>query len=182
MKDNNITFRRITTRKGDDGTSSLYNGERRSKDDHLFELLVDIDELGSFLGLARSELTECGKTDDAGLLLSIQEKLFVIGGEAAMPDPDKRKKSGGRISEEDIVFLEENEQRIMEKSQPLKLFVPSGKNRQSAVLDICRTVARRCERRMVTVIRTQKRDDLSIPRKYLNRLSDLLFLMARDAE
>ncbi len=182
MKDKDITFRRITTRKGDDGTSSLYNGERRSKDDHLFELLGDIDELGSFIGLARSELAECGRTDDAGLLLSIQEKLFTIGGEAAMPDPDKRKKSVKRISEDDIVFLEENEQRIMEKSEPPKLFVPTGKNRQSAVLDICRTVARRCERRIVTVIRIQKREDLNLPRKYLNRLSDLLFLMARYAE
>lgn len=182
MKKKEITFEMVTTRGGDHGESSLYNGERRRKDDLIFEVVGDLDELGSHLGLARASLTQSGNKKEAKLLLVIQETLFIIGGEAAMPPEDKRFTRIKKLKQDHIEFLEKEEKNIFARVSIPPAFVTAGANINSAQLDICRTITRRCERKVVTVIRKWGWNHLSLSQIYLNRLSDLLFLMARSLE
>jgi len=182
MKKKEITFEMVTTRGGDHGESSLYNGERRRKDDLVFEVVGDLDELGSFLGLARATLTQSGYKKEAKLLLLIQKTLFIIGGEAAMPPEDTRFSQIRKIKQKHIEFLEVEEKHIFARTSIPPAFVTAGANINSAQLDICRTIARRCERKVVTVIRTWGWNHLSLSQIYLNRLSDLLFVLARSLE
>ena len=182
MKKKELTFSMVTTKGGDHGESSLYNGERRRKDDLIFEVLGDLDELGSFLGLARASLCEKGFTKQDALIQKIQKTLFIIGGEVAMPPDAKQRSAIKKITEDDIVFLEEEEKRIFDKTVIEPLLTASGRNTSSALVDVCRTISRRCERKIVAIISAWGWDHLSLSQKYLNRLSDLLFLMVRNLE
>jgi cob(I)alamin adenosyltransferase len=168
----------ITTKKGDKGMTSLLWGTRVSKDDIRVEIYGSLDELCSFLGLARSLIAE-KKTKK--LIESIQEDLFVIGSEIAS-EPKFINRLEKRIDAEDVKRLEA----ILEELEKKKTFeaccfyIP-GRNFVSSTLDVCRTITRRAERKVVTFKRAGKLKNPQIL-IYLNRLSDLLFLLARAFE
>jgi ATP:cob(I)alamin adenosyltransferase len=165
----------ITTKKGDEGFTSLYGGGRVSKDSVRIEASGTLDELCSFLGLARSAIKDRrAKT----LLESIQKDLFTVIKEISTR-PKFTSKLKQRIELEHIHRLEKEIEDIEKKIEFKKsLFIPSGKTSLSSVLDTTRAVARRAERRVVTLKRKRllKNPYILI---YLNRLSDLLYLLSR---
>ncbi|MGO8696058.1 MAG: cob(I)yrinic acid a,c-diamide adenosyltransferase [Rectinemataceae bacterium] len=162
----------ITTKTGDDGLTSLRSGERVWKDDLRVEAFGSVDELSSTLGLARHaiELPEVLASVDR-----IQRDLVRLAGELASPE---------RSFEHPILAADEErltrEIGELEARIPLRGFVVPGMTEASARLDVARTVARRAERRVVSLARGS---EISAPsRRYLNRLSDLLFMLARAEE
>eukprot|EP00160_Parvularia_atlantis_P015628 Unigene4559_Nuclearia_a/m.13918 Unigene4559_Nuclearia_a/g.13918 ORF Unigene4559_Nuclearia_a/g.13918 Unigene4559_Nuclearia_a/m.13918 type:complete len:250 (+) Unigene4559_Nuclearia_a:451-1200(+) len=173
---------RIYTRTGDKGTSSLFSGERRAKDDAVFEALGTIDELSSALGLAREFCVEVAN-ELQGQLEEIQCLLIDIGANVATPraaaGPTRLSRTefdvDGHLTEE----LERSIDRMDDALPPLRNFIlPSG-GRASAALHIARGVCRRAERRVVPLIeQDQASHAVGV---YLNRLSDYLFTAARFA-
>lgn len=148
------------------------------KDDARVELEGALDELCSFLGLAKS-MTERSSLN--GALENIQKDLFVIGAEAATKTP-YLKRLDRRICLEDIKRLEQLIEDLEERRRPQeRVFCLPGANKISAVLDICRTVCRRAERRSVTASKKKLIQNPAIL-VYLNRLSDILYLWARACE
>jgi cob(I)alamin adenosyltransferase len=182
----------VATRRGDDGTTGLlFGGERVFKDDVRTETFGDVDEAVAALGLARAELrlkSQYGALPGnlarlADLILRLQRELFVVGAElATAPGARDRQKPGetrvtGEMVEALDVVLAETEAAI---ALPREFVVP-GETRLSAALEIARTIVRRAERRAVAFRRTEPvEDDHLLP--YLNRLADLLWVLARAAE
>jgi len=171
-----IDFEMVTTKGGDGGESSLYNGERRRKDDLVFEVLGDLDELGSFLGLAKAETRD---TEIKRLVEGPQRMLQRLGSLVATPAHDPLFERLAKIGESEIRDLESEEKRILEETKIEPVFVLPGGNRLSASLDVARTVARRAERKLVALIRERGCVELADCQKYLTRLSDYLFVLAR---
>ncbi|ELU09408.1 hypothetical protein CAPTEDRAFT_175326 [Capitella teleta] len=171
---------RIYTRSGDKGTSSTFTGERRPKDDRLFEALGATDELNSSIGLAR-EFCEEANHPFTEKLEQVQCILQDIGSTIATPRPTARdvhlRKT--EFSKEHIADLEKWIDEYTESLPPLTNFIlPSG-GRASASLHMARSICRRTERRVIPLVREGQVD--SMPAKYLNRLSDFLFTVARIA-
>ena len=166
-------WEQIATKTGDAGKSKNYNDMAFKKDDILFETLGTIDELSSFLGLTYHESQE-------QIIKTIQENLQHIN---AMVATDPRSKLYQRltyITDHDIAFLEDNIQSILNTHPSNDTFYLPGteKSKAGAYFDVCRTIARRAERRLVSYQSKHKRKDLSAAQKYLNRLSDLLFVLS----
>jgi len=173
---------RIYTRKGDDGTTSLWYGGRVAKTDARTEAYGSIDEAGAALGVARSL---CGP-DDAELaadILRLQRELFVAGAElATAPQAEERLQEGiSRIDDDMVAALEPIIDRYMDRVELPPKFVISGGTTLSAQLDVARTVIRRAERRVVTLMEEGQLASEAVMR-YLNRASDLVFAMARFAD
>eukprot|EP00914_Ancora_sagittata_P015722 GHVO01031281.1.p1 GENE.GHVO01031281.1~~GHVO01031281.1.p1 ORF type:complete len:229 (+),score=19.09 GHVO01031281.1:90-776(+) len=171
---------KIYTRSGDKGTSSTFTGERRPKDDRLFEALGATDELNSCIGLAR-EFCEESNQSFTEQLEQVQCILQDIGSTIATPRPSARdvhlRKT--EFSKEHIADLEKWIDQYTETLPPLQNFIlPSG-GRASAALHMARSICRRTERRVIPLVREGQVD--SMPAKYLNRLSDFLFTVARVA-
>ena len=168
-------FQRLTTRAGDDGESSLYSGGRRPKDDPAFECLGDLDELGSVLGVCRSRLAAApaGRVEPLPLdLADIQTTLQELGAAAAgLP--------GRGPSDLDIERLESAEKALLARVDLGRSFALPGGSPEGACLDWARAVARRAERRLVALIRAGARPELGPAQRWLNRLSDYLFVCAR---
>ncbi|MDK2953407.1 cob(I)yrinic acid a,c-diamide adenosyltransferase [Kosmotoga sp. DU53] len=162
----------ITTGGGDKGETSLWSGERVSKDDLRVEAYGTIDELNSHIGEARHY---CKSKETKELLLRIQNDLFKVAGQLA----SKGKLFIEPVTETNVQWLTEKVHHY-EKIIKLKGFVIPGTTIQSAKLDICRTVARRAERRIVSLYKTEKIANELL--KYMNRLSDFLFILARFEE
>lgn len=167
---------KIYTRTGDEGETGLFGGGRVPKDDPRVAAYGDVDELNSVLGIVRASAPE-GFFDP--LLESIQRDLFSIGGHLATPDPQKVMKalekaalSPARVSEFERV-MDEAEQVL----PPLRAFVLPAGTPLAASLHLARTVCRRAERSVVHLAHTHEVPELFIV--YLNRLSDLLFTLAR---
>jgi len=162
---------RIYTRTGDKGETGLVGGTRVSKDSTRVEAYGSVDEINSALGVARSVLNDT----EIGLVLEeLQKDLFVAGADLA---GDKTSQRVPRITRERVSELERIIDRFESELPPLKAFIlPSG-GRAGASLHFVRTVARRAERRIVTLSRKEEINDQLIP--YINRLSDLLFVLAR---
>ncbi|MFL5892660.1 MAG: cob(I)yrinic acid a,c-diamide adenosyltransferase [Solirubrobacterales bacterium] len=173
---------RIYTRKGDDGTTSLWYGGRVAKTDARTEAYGSIDEAGSALGMARSL---CGPDNDelATDILRIQRELFIAGAElATAPEAEGRLQEGiSRIDDDMVTALEPIIDRYMDRVDLPPKFVISGGTTLSAQLDIARTVIRRAERRVVALMEEGELASESVMR-YLNRASDLVFAMARFAD
>lgn len=182
MKKKEITFEMVTTRGGDRGETSLYNGERRRKDDLIMEVVGGLDELGAFLGLARASLDSTGEKKESAVILEIQKTLFIIGGETATPENDKLFKDISKMEEKHILFLEKEEKRLLMRTSIEPVFIPAGENSVSASVDVARAVCRRAERHMVRLIRERGFTCLATGQRYLNRLSDLLFILARSLD
>jgi len=173
---------RIYTRKGDDGTTSLWYGGRVAKTDARTEAYGSIDEAGAALGVARSR---CGPDEGelAADILRLQRELFVAGAElATAPGAEGRLQEGiSRIDDDMVAALEPVIDRYMDRVDLPPKFVISGGTRLSAQLDMARTVIRRAERRVVALMEEGELASEAVMR-YLNRASDLVFAVARFAD
>lgn len=169
-----IEFDKITTRGGDRGESSLYDGRRRRKDDPVFEALGDMDELFSYLGVVRASGTE---EEWNRRLEEIQKDLLILGGTIATPKDSPKIRPG--LEQKDVERLEGWEKELMDRMELSGVFVRPGATLLSAHTHVARTLARRLERRLVTAIRERGETTLIPAQNYVNRLSDLLYLLAR---
>lgn len=170
-----VYLNRIYTRTGDEGQTSLGDGTRVSKTHPRVVAYGTVDELNSVLGLALvAELPE----EIRKVLLHIQNDLFDLGADLCVPEPETPVESAAlRISESQVTRLEQWIDGFVEKLKPLESFILPGGNRAAATVHHARTVSRRAE---IEVLRLAEFEDLNHAAvKYLNRLSDLLFVMAR---
>lgn len=159
---------KIYTRTGDDGSTGLGDGSRVAKNSARPEIMGTIDELNSCIGLLQTELDP--QDDYRQILLAIQHDLFDLGGEISIPGYTL-------LQKERIEWLEAQLDAINEDLPPLKNFILPGGNKPGAWCHYARAVCRRAERVMVSAL---DQEDLNgTGAKYLNRLSDLLFVMAR---
>ncbi len=165
---------RIYTRTGDKGETGLVGGARVAKDSLRVEAYGNVDELNSVLGLARAFLKD--QELDA-LLLETQKDLFVAGADLASLGEGGREVP--RITKETVMVMERTIDKYEEQIPPLKAFIIPGGAPVGAILHYARTVARRAERRIVTLGKAERVNDQMIP--FINRLSDLLFVIARIA-
>lgn len=169
---------KIYTKTGDDGRTALFGGGRVDKDHSRVEAYGDVDELNACVGMARS-IDLMPRVDE--ILAPVQVDLFAIGALLATPHPEKHKDQleKARISNARIAQLERAIDDCEEELAPLKAFILPGGTAKAAALHVARTVCRRAER---SIIRLQHADDVpQIVIVYLNRLSDLLFVLARVA-
>lgn len=174
-----IEFEKVTTRGGDRGESSLYNGERRRKDDLLFHALGDLDELTSHLGVVKAL---CGDGVVSGFLSWVQEKLIILGAQIATPPRDPLYSKISALTKIDIETLEQEEKKLLKKTVIGDKFILPGDTVLSSHTDVARTVCRRAERWLVTCIRDAGLGHLPPGQNFLNRLSDYLFILARSFE
>lgn len=158
---------RITTRTGDDGSTGLANGARLPKDAARIEVMGDVDELNSVLGML---LTHAIPRTQANWLLEIQHDLFDLGGELALPEESL-------LQAERVAWLEERTEEINANLPALKEFILPGGGQAATVCHLARAVSRRAERHLVHLSHEEMVTDAA--RQYLNRLSDLLFVLAR---
>ena len=166
---------KIYTKKGDTGTTQLIGGTRVSKDHIRIEAYGTIDELNSFVGLLRDqEIHE----HHQNTLLEIQDRLFTIGSSLAS-DPEKSKMKLPELKEDDILFLEKEMDKMEEKLPEMKSFILPGGNPAVSFCHITRTVCRRAERLSVHLSETAINAIDPLVIKYLNRLSDYFFVLAR---
>lgn len=164
---------KIYTKTGDKGETSLFGGGRVSKVSPRLKSYGTVDELNSSIGVARS-CKLSAKGDE--ICEQIQNELFILGADLATP-PDTRVKRVKRISEDHITGLENHIDSLQEALPPLKFFILPGGSPGGAALHLARTICRRAERETVACL---SEDDISMTTvKYLNRLSDLLFVLAR---
>lgn len=175
-----IRITRVYTRTGDDGTTALVGGARVPKDSRRVESYGAIDELNSFIGLARvfNEESKPGaaRTRLDEILRRVQNELFDLGSELATPAADHYE-GMYRVSPDDITALERLMDECQKDLEPLKSFVLPGGGRVAAALHVARTVCRRAERE---ILRLGREEDIGPhPLAYVNRLSDLLFVLAR---
>lgn len=167
---------KIYTRTGDDGDTGLFGGGRVSKDHPRVRAYGDVDELNAALGLARA--TAPRDLEDQ-LLADIQRDLFAIGGRLATPDPAKVSKAleKAALSMDRVAAMESAIDRADEILEPLRAFVLPGGTPKAAALHVARAVCRRAERSVVGLAEQTQVPEVIIA--YLNRLSDLLFTLAR---
>ncbi|WP_235295731.1 cob(I)yrinic acid a,c-diamide adenosyltransferase [Portibacter marinus] len=163
---------KIYTKKGDGGQTSLFGGQKVSKDDLRIEAYGTTDELNAFIGQLISLIDiEVIIT----LLLRIQDNIFVMGSMLSSPKESKFKIP--TIEEADIQLLENEIDNMEHRLEPLQNFIlPSG-SQAISLCHICRTIARRAERRVVSLEQSAEVNPLI--KKYLNRLSDYFFVLAR---
>ena len=167
---------RIYTRTGDDGTTGVIGG-RLPKDDLRVEACGALDELNAQIGLAMTELEPERDADLLADLPEIQQELFDCCSDAATLKPEAR---AWRVTQERVGRLETLIDRYCAQTSPIEYFIIPGGSRLAAMLHVCRTVARRTERRVIALERGAQEVN-PIVKTYLNRLSDLLFVMARAA-
>ena len=165
---------RIYTRTGDKGETGLVGGARISKDSLRVQAYGDIDELNSVLGLVGASSKD---EEIASLLGRLQRGLFTVGADLA--SPTKKSNDVPRIAADMIAALENSIDMFQEKLPSLKAFILPGGGQTGALLHYARCVARRAERSIVALSKIEKVNENLIP--YINRLSDLLFVMARVA-
>ena len=167
---------KIYTKTGDAGTTGLFGGQRVSKDDLRVEAYGDIDELNAVLGMVRS-VEMMPRIDE--VLVPIQRDLFALGALLATPDREKMAQhlEKARIDEGRIAQLEHAIDDGEQELEPLRAFILPGGTPKSAALHVARTVCRRAERHVVRLQRDVELPALTVI--YLNRLSDLLFTLAR---
>jgi cob(I)alamin adenosyltransferase len=172
-----LRITKVYTRTGDQGQTSLVSGERTGKDSLRVCAYGDVDELNSFLGLAR---TRIAGTEIQTVLQQIQNDLFVLGADLAAPGaPEGKPELIRRISDAEVEMLEKQIDHYNETLPALKEFILPAGTEAAALLHVARAVARRAERAAVRLAQTEKLNIQAII--YLNRLSDLLFVLARVA-
>jgi len=162
----------ITTTTGDRGQTSLYSGERVWKDDLRVEAYGTLDELDAQIGDARHQVQD---TYLNGLLEQVQNRLYRVMGQLATRDGSYPLPICESEVEEITLLI-----RSLEEKTPLKGFVLPGSTPASARLDLCRTVARRAERRVIALSRQEEVPPALL--QYVNRLSDFFFILARTVE
>ncbi len=157
----------IATRTGDSGTTGLGNNQRVSKNSLRVHAMGDVDELNSHIGVL---LCEDMPQDVRHLLVEIQHQLFNLGGELSIPGFEL-------LKAEAVMALDEALEHYNDALPKLQEFILPAGNRAAAQAHVCRTVARRAERQVVALGNEESIHDT--PRQYLNRLSDLMFVLAR---
>jgi len=157
----------IATRTGDNGTTGLGNNQRVSKNSLRVHAMGDVDELNSHIGVL---LCEDMAADVRELLVEIQHQLFNLGGELSIPGFEL-------LKPEAVLALDEALAHYNAQLPKLAEFILPAGNRAAAQAHVCRTVARRAEREVVALGNEEALNDT--PRQYLNRLSDLMFVLAR---
>ncbi len=163
---------KIYTKKGDSGETSLFGGQRVSKSSDRIAAYGTVDELNSILGLTLSYEVH---TTTRELLEKVQIQLFVLGADLATPP--SREVRIDRIGNEEIIFLEKAIDQMETELPPLKSFILPGGSQAGATLHIARTVCRRAERISVDCAEEDSISEFVV--RYLNRLSDFLFVLAR---
>jgi cob(I)alamin adenosyltransferase len=175
-----VRITRVYTRTGDNGETALVGGRRVPKDSPRIESYGTIDELNSIVGLARAFNEEKLEEGEAHrfldlVLRQIQDELFDLGSELATP-PDFFKEGMYRVGEREVKKLEQVMDECQKELEPLKSFVLPGGGRIGAYLHQCRTVCRRAEREILRLSRVEELSEW--PLKYVNRLSDLFFVLS----
>lgn len=167
---------KIYTKTGDAGDTGLFGGGRVPKDHLRVQAYGDVDELNSALGVVRAAAPTAFQDE---LLESIQRDLFALGGHLATPHPDKVRKAleKAELSGARVALFERTMDDASAELPPLKAFVLPGGTPKAAALHYARTVCRRAERSIVALARTEELPELFLI--YINRLSDLLFTLAR---
>ncbi|MGA2471502.1 MAG: cob(I)yrinic acid a,c-diamide adenosyltransferase [Solirubrobacteraceae bacterium] len=168
-----INLTRIYTKLGDGGETHLGDMSRVPKTDPRIEAYGDVDELGAQIGVAITTTGTPPRTVE--WLTRIQNDLFDLGADLSVPQSDTRERL--RVVSDQVAWLESACDEVNATLEPLKSFVLAGANATAASLHVCRTVCRRAERRVVALGDEVNPEAL----RYLNRLSDLLFILARDA-
>lgn len=167
---------KIYTKQGDKGFTSLVGGNRVKKNSERLEAYGTLDELNSWIGMIRSyDISESIKD----MLVNIQRKLFDLGSYLAYDEENAKRKVDNlpMITTGDVTILEKEIDSLNEKLPSLVNFIMSGGDPQVSACHIARTVCRRAERRVVTMMQTYEVDAVIL--EYLNRLSDYLFVLAR---
>jgi len=162
---------KIYTKTGDDGTTGIQNGARISKTDSRIQAYGMVDEINSFLGIILSKLDE---KDLVNLITKIQNDLFLVGSDLSNPD---LKNTQNRVNDEMIKTLEENIDNLEKKLPPITNFILPGGHEIAALVHVSRSITRRAEIFVIFLSEKEKINNNCII--YLNRLSDLLFVIAR---
>lgn len=173
---------RLYTRSGDDGTTGLFGGSRVSKDHPRVEAYGTVDELNAAIGLAAAETARAQPRSSVHDLLlhifsDLQSRLFDIGADLATPEGSKQEAKILRISDAQVAEVEKWIDEIDGGNAPMKSFVMSGGTELAARLHLARTICRRAERAMIHLRHSEPVSDGAIV--YINRVSDMLFAMAR---
>lgn len=163
----------VSTRRGDDGTTTLLGAGRLGKDDPKIDVLGDIDEATSFIGVARAEADGGELAELAELLIESQRLLYRIMGDVAMPKEDNF------VGEDDVRFVEAALEKWRSRTELPKEFVIPGETRLGSLLDVARSVVRRAERTLVSAGYATGHPNAI---QAVNRLSDLLYIVARNAD
>ncbi|MEZ5882221.1 MAG: cob(I)yrinic acid a,c-diamide adenosyltransferase [Nitratireductor sp.] len=173
-----VVLNKIYTKTGDDGTTALGSGERRKKHDLRVAAYGTVDETNACIGLARLHLADNGELDE--VLMRIQNDLFDLGADLATPETgEKLEYEPLRITEGQVTAIEKQIDRFNKDLQSLRSFILPGGSPAAAHLHLARTVARRAER-MIVELSAQPQELVSgAAIRYMNRLSDFLFVAAR---
>jgi len=175
-----VNLTRIYTKTGDDGTTSLGDMSRTSKNDPRLEAYATVDEANSSIGVVLA-MGDIKDAEIIKLLIRIQNDLFDVGGDLCTPVVDKPVSEPLRVLDSQIDYLEKQIDKYNESLQPLRSFVLPSDTPAAALLHVARTVTRRAERDTWHAIHAFGGGVNPITAKYLNRLSDLLFVLARYA-
>ena len=159
----------VSTGGGDDGTTTLLGAGRMSKSDARIIILGDVDEASSFIGLARAE----SEGDMAELLIGLQRLLYRVMGDVAMPEEKNV------VGSTDVEYVDAALEEWRDRTEIPEEFVIPGESRLGALLDVARSVVRRAERSLVVAGYAEDHPDAL---KAVNRLSDVLFVVARNAD
>ena len=176
-----VALNRIYTRVGDSGQTRLVGGQTVHKDDDRIDCYGTVDELNSFVGIARTSAEALSKSTEgltllAGILKRVQHELFNLGSILATLPEDVQPKQP-RVTSAEVDQLEREMDEANASLSPLRSFVLPGGSRLDAELHVCRTVCRRAERLLVRLAREQSVPEDAV--RYLNRLSDAFFVWSR---
>ena len=174
-----VVLNKIYTRTGDDGTTALGTGERRPKHDVRVAAYGTVDETNACIGLARLHTGADPELD--AMLARVQNDLFDLGADLATPETDAPKHEPLRIVESQVERLEREIDALNAALRPLRSFVLPGGTPAAAALHLARTVCRRAERLMVQLAGTPGERVVAPALRYVNRLSDFLFVAGRHA-
>jgi len=174
-----VVLNRIYTRSGDDGTTALGTGERRKKYDLRIEAYGTLDEVNAVIGIVRLHMADDPLLD--AVLSRIQNDLFDVEADLCMPSEGGKGPGGARLAVTDaqVTWLEGEIDRFNAELAPLKSFILPGGSSGAAYLHLARTVCRRAERIMVALADKPGESVTAAALKYVNRLSDFLFVAAR---
>ena len=166
-----VKLDKIYTKGGDKGFTSLVGGKRVKKSSKIIEAIGNVDELNATLGIVIENL----KVSNKKVLRNIQNDLFDLGADLATPI--NRKKNAIRIKADQTLYIEKEIDKINKNLKPLKSFILPGGNKVSSLIHLARTINRRCE---ISIVKLNETHKINIEiLKYINRLSDYLFVLAR---
>ncbi len=165
---------KVYTKTGDKGKTSLFGGKRVYKNDLQIESYGNVDELNSWIGVLRDSSTD---TEEKEFIVKIQENLFTIGSYLATDPLKKEKMKLPAVSEQWITDLENAMDQMDENLEPMQFFVLPGGHISVSNCHVARTVCRRAERSIVAL--QSEDEDLDFAKRYVNRLSDYLFVLSR---